>query len=152
MQKLFFLLFLLPVNLFSQINVHKAGDGWDSTVYSALNLIQKYSPYHYVIIKDLVQEVQFWNEDYSSNDIIEGKGVIVVSTKDIKLNSINNIAAALVHESYHLKFLKYGPMLRGYEEEYACYKHELKFLKSLPYVEPDLLAYTQEQVNLWNIK
>lgn len=145
-------MFLLPVNLFSQINVHKAGDGWDSIVYAAIKLIQTHSPYHYVIIKDVVQEIQFWNEDYSSNDIIEGKGVIVISAKDIKLNSLNNVAAALVHESCHLKFLKYGPTLRGYEEEYACYSHELKFLKSLPYVEPGLLDYTQEQVNFWNIK
>jgi len=152
MKKLFLLLFLLPFSLFSQINVHKAGDGWDSIVYSAINLIKKTSPYHYAILKDVVQEVEFWNENYSSNDVIEGKGVIVISTQDIKLNSINNIAAVLVHESYHLKFLKYGPMLRGYEEEFACYSHELKFLKSLPYVEPDLLAYTQEQVNFWNIK
>jgi hypothetical protein len=152
MKKLFFLLFLLPFNLFSQINVHKAGDGWDSIVYSAINLIKKTSPYHYAILCKVTQEVEFWNEDYSSNNLIGDKGVIVISTQDIKLNSINNIAAALVHESYHLKFLRYGPMLRGYEEEYACYRHELKFLELLPYVEPDLLAHTREQIKLWNTK
>lgn len=152
MKKLFLLLFLLPFNLFSQINVHKAGDGWDSIVYSAIKLIQKTSPMHYAIIKDVVQEVQFWNEDYSSNNLIEGKGVIVISSKDIQLNSLNNIAAALVHESYHLKVLKYGPDMRGGKEEYLCYIHELKFLKMLPNVEPDLLAYTKEQVKLWTIE
>lgn len=152
MKKLFLLLFLLPFNLFSQINVHKAGDGWDSIVYSAINLIQKTSPMHYAIIKDVVQEVQFWNEDYSSNNLIEGKGVIVISTNDIKLNSLNNIAAALVHESYHLKVLKYGPDMRGGKEEYLCYVHQLKFLKLLFNVELDLLAYTEEQVKLWNIE
>ena len=152
MKKLFLLLFLLPFNLFSQINVHKAGDGWDSIVYLAIKLIQKTSPMHYAIIKDVVQEVQFWNEDYSSNNLIEGKGVIVISSKDIQLNSLNNIAAALVHESYHLKVLKYGPDMRGGKEEYLCYIHELKFLKMLPDVEPDLLAYTKEQVKLWTIE
>lgn len=152
MKKLFFLVFLLPLSLFSQINVHKAGDGWDSIVYSALDLIKKTSPMHYAIIKDVVQEVEFWNEDYSSNNLIEGRGVIVVSTRDIKLNSINNIAAVLVHESYHLKVFKYGPDIKGSEEEYRCYVHELKFLQLLPNVEPDLLAYTKEQVELWNIK
>jgi hypothetical protein len=152
MKRLFFLLFLLPFNLFSQINVHKAGDGWDSMVYSAINLIKKTSPYHYAIFRDVVQEVQFWNEDYSSNNLVEGKGIIVISSKDIKLNSINNLAAALVHESYHLKVLKYGPDMAGREEEYLCYVHELKLLKLLPNAEPDLLAYTKEQVKLWNIK
>lgn len=152
MKKLFFLLLLFPFNLFSQINVNKAGDGWDSIVYSAINLIKKTSPVHYAILTKMVQEVEFWNQDYSSNNIIEGKGVIVISAKDIKLNSVNNIAAVLVHESYHLKFLKYGPTLRGYQEEYACYTYELKFLKMLPHVEPDLLAYTQEQINFWNVK
>lgn len=107
---------------------------------------------HYAIIKDVVQEVQFWNEDYSSNNLIEGKGVIVISTNDIKLNSLNNIAAALVHESYHLKVLKYGPDMRGGKEEYLCYVHQLKFLKLLFNVELDLLAYTEEQVKLWNIE
>ena len=38
------------------------------------------------------------------------------------------------------------------EEEYQCYATELKFLKMLPYVEPDLLQYTQEQIQFWNIK
>lgn len=148
----FILILLLPFNLFSQIKVDKAGDGWDSIMYSAINLIKKHSPLHYNILLETTQKIEFWNEDYSSNDIVEGKGVIVISAKDIKLSSLNNIAAALVHESFHLRFLKSGPTLRGYEEEYMCYLYELKLLKLLPNVEPDLLAYTKEQIQLWNIK
>jgi hypothetical protein len=148
----FTLILLLPFNLFSQIKVDKAGDGWDSIVYSAIDLIKKHSPLHYTILLETTQKIEFWNEDYSSNDIIEGKGVIVISAKDIKLGSLNNIAAALAHESLHLRFLKSGPTLRGCEEEYMCYSYELKLLKLLPNVEPDLLAYTKEQTQLWNIK
>lgn len=148
----FLVLLLFPLTLCSQIKVDKAGDGWDSIVYSAINLIKKTSPIHYAVLTETTQNVQFWNEDYSSNNVIEGKGVIVISSQDIKLNSLNNIAAALVHESYHLKFLKYGPDLRGYEEEYQCYLFELKFLKLLPNVEPYLLANVHEQLKLWKIK
>jgi len=148
----FIVLLLFPLTLCSQIKVDKAGDGWDSVVYSAIDLIKKTSPLHYAVLMETTQNVQFWKEDYSSNNLIEGKGVIVISSQDIKLNSLNNIAAALIHESYHLKFLKYGPDLTGYEEEYQCYLYELKFLKLLPQVEPYLLAHVKEQLKLWNIK
>ena len=153
MKSLWFVFILLvPFNLFSQIKVDKAGDGWDSIVYSAIDLVKKTSPLYYAVLTKTTQKIEFWNEDYSSNNIIDEKGVIVISAKDIKLNSLNNIAAVLVHESYHLKFLKYGPNLRGYEEEYQCYLYELKFLKLLPNVEPFLVAHVKEQLKLWNIK
>lgn len=148
----FLFILLLPFNLFSQIKVDKAGDGWDSIVYSAIDLIKKSSPIHYAILMKTTQKIEFWNEDYSSNNIIEGEGVIVISAKDIKLNSLNDIAAVLAHESYHLKFLKYGPDVRGYEEEYQCYLYELKLLKLLPNVEPFLVMHVNEQLNFWNIK
>jgi len=152
MRKLFLLLVLLPLSLFSQSNIYTVGNNEDSIIHSAFDLIKKTSPYHYVIFKDAVQEVQLWNEDYPTNNLIEGRGVVVIPIKDLKLNSINTVAATLVHESYHLKVFKYGPDIRGSEEEYLCYVHELKFLKLLPNVEPDLLAYTKEQVELWNMK
>lgn len=152
MKLLFTLLCSLPFSLFCQIKVDKAGNGWDSTVYKALDLISNYSPTHYLLVLSNVSKVEFWNENYSSNNIVDGKGVIVISSHDMQLNSINNIAAVLVHESCHLKFMKYGPTLRGYEEEYQCYATELAFLKMLPFVEPDLIKYTQEQKQFWNIK
>ena len=152
MQKLFLLLFLLPLSLFSQSNICIVANSEDSIIHSTFSLIKKTAPYHYVIFEDAVQEVQFWNEDYPTNNLIEGRGVVVIPIKDLKLNSINTVAATLVHESYHLKVFKYGPDIAGREEEYLCYVHELKFLKLLPNVELDLLAYTKEQVELWNIK
>lgn len=148
----FVVLLLFPLTLCSQIKVDKAGDGWDSIVYSAINLVKKTSPIHYAVLIETTQKIEFWNENYSSNNVVEGKGVIVISSQDIKLNSLNNIAAVLVHESYHLKFLKYGPNITSSEEEYQCYLYELKFLKLLPQVESYLLTHAQEQLKLWNIK
>jgi hypothetical protein len=152
MKYLVLLLCLLPQVLCSQINIHKAGDGWDSIVKQAILLINKTSPTHYKMLVEHVDVIEFWNEDYSSNNIVDGKGVIVVSSKDIKLNSLNNIAAVLVHETYHLHLMAMPYILSGHEEEYQAYSFELKFLKLLQNVEPDLLAYTKEQVKLWNIK
>jgi hypothetical protein len=152
MKYLVLLLCLLPQVLCSQINIHKAGDGWDSIVKQAILLINKTSPTHYKMLVEHVDVIEFWNEDYSSNNIVDGKGVIVVSSKDIKLNSLNNIAAVLVHETYHLHLMAMPYILSGHEEEYQAYSFELKFLKLLQNVEPDLLAYTKEQVKLWNTK
>ena len=152
MKYLVLLLCLLPQVLCSQIDIHKAGDGWDSIVKQAILLINKTSPTHYKMLVDHVDVIKFWNEDYSSNNVVDGKGVIVVSSKDIKLNSLNNIAAVLVHETYHLHLMAMPYILSGHEEEYQAYSFELKFLKLLQNVEPDLLAYTKEQVKLWNIK
>lgn len=143
---------LLPQVLCSQINIHKAGDGWDSTVLTALNLIKQTSSVHYLLVTNNVQEIEFWNEDYSSNDLINGKGVVVISRKDMELKSINNIAAVLIHESCHLKFLKDKIILRGCVEEYKCYNVELKFLQMLPNVESDLLNYVKEQIELFNVQ
>ena len=152
MKNLLILLCFIPNFMFCQIKVDKAGDGWDSTVYQALDLISIYSPTHYVLVKTYVSKVEFWSEDYSSNNIVNGEGVIVISSQDMAFKSINNIAAVLIHESCHLKFMKDGPTLIGHQEEYMCYATELEFLKLLPFVEPDLINYVQEQKQFWNIK
>jgi hypothetical protein len=151
MKKFVLLLCLLPHVLCSQINVHKAGDGWDSIVKQAILLIAKTSPDHYKMLTDHVDVIEFWNENYSSNNIVDGKGVIVVSINDIKLGSLNNIAAVLVHETYHLHMMSLSYIVSGREEEYQAYSFELKFLKLLPNVEPDLLEFTKEQVKLWKL-
>ena len=152
MKKFVLLLCLLPQVLCSQINIHKAGDGWDSIVKQAILLIAKTSPTHYKMLVDHVDVIEFWNESYSSNNIVDGKGVIVVSSKDIKLNSLNNIAAVLVHETYHLHLMAMPYILSGREEEYQAYLFELKFLKLLPNIEPDLIEFTKEQVKLWKLQ
>jgi hypothetical protein len=151
MKKFVLLLCLLPHVLCSQINVHKAGDGWDSIVKQAILLIAKTSPDHYKMLTDHVDVIEFWNENYSSNNIVDGKGVIVVSINDIKLGSLNNIAAVLIHETYHLHMMSLPYIVSGREEEYQAYSFELKFLKLLPNVEPDLLEFTKEQVKLWKL-
>jgi len=136
---------LFPINLFSQINIHKAGDGWDLKVREALRLIQTTSPTHYTLVEEVVQEIEFWNNSYSSNFTDNEKGVIVIAGGDVTLG-INNIAAVIVHESYHLKVLKLKQQMYPSEEEYQSYKHELEFLKLLPNVENFLVIHCIKQM------
>jgi hypothetical protein len=61
--------------------------------------------------------------------------VIAITAQDMKIGSINNIAAILVHESYHLELSARKEILDNNTEEYLCYQKEYDFLCKLPYVE-----------------
>jgi hypothetical protein len=141
MKKILFCVFFLPTFLLSQIQIDKAGDGWDEEVQKALHLIYGTSETHYENIINNVKKIEFWNQNYSSND---GKGVIVIAAKDMKLNSINNVAAVLVHESCHI--VLNGSTLSPNKEETECYVYELVFLSKLQNVEPELILNCKQQI------
>jgi c-di-GMP-binding flagellar brake protein YcgR len=143
MKKILFCIFFIPTFLLSQITVDKVGDDWDNNVYVALHLVYGISQPYYQNIVDNVKKVEFWNESYSSND---GKDVIVISIRDMKLGSIANIAAVLVHESCHLMLSKSGVQMDPKDEESECYSYELKFLQMLPNVEPELITHCKQQI------
>ena len=140
-----FLVFLslLPTILFSQIKVDKAGDGWDQKIDSSLNIIQKYDSTKYKLLLDVCDRIEFWNGSYSTND---GKKTIIVSTEDVKLNSINNLAAVIIHESFHLYCTKSNLGFETTKEENVCYRYEFSFLEMLPNVEIWLWRHTLEQI------
>jgi hypothetical protein len=143
MRIIFLLLFLFPILLPAQIKIDKAGDGWELKTDSALTLIQKYDSTKYKLLLNVCDKIEFWNGDYSTND---GKKSIVVSIKDVKLNSINNLAAILVHESLHLHYSKTNKILDNKLEENICYRYEFSFLEKLPSVEMWLWRHTLEQI------
>ena len=147
------LLFFLwvPSLLHSQIVVDKAGDGWDEEVNKTLHYVYGISPKHYQQIVDFVNRVEFWNESYSSNN---GRGqTIVIAANDMKLKSINNIAAILIHESCHIRYSYVGRNgLSEAEEEQSCYIEELAFLKMLPNVEKELIEHAEQQIKNYNKK
>jgi hypothetical protein len=92
-------------------------------------------------------KVSFWVSDFSSNEITqEERGIIYISTKEIGLNSINNLAAVLVHESLHLYLSRKGAKFPVEKEENYCYKYELEFIRKLKNPEPWLVQHTQEQI------
>jgi hypothetical protein len=143
MRILLFILALLPIIAQGQITIDKAGDGWDLKIDSAITLIKQTDTNYYKLLINHCDHIEIWNERFSSNEPYKNKrGVILVSVADIKLNSINNLAAILVHESMHLKFRTFGYEVNPTDEELFCYKYELAFLKKLPNLEPWLIKHT----------
>jgi hypothetical protein len=127
--------------------VDKAGDGWDQKIDSAISLIRETDSDKYSLLESNCSKVSFWVSDFSSNEITQGeKGIIYISTKEIGLNSINNLAAVLVHESLHLYLSRKGAKFPVEKEENYCYKYELEFIRKLPNPEPWLVQHTQEQI------
>jgi hypothetical protein len=142
------LLILLTVPCQAQ-TIAKAGDGWDLKVDSAIQLIKTTDPEKYLVFKDVCQRIDFWKSSFSSNGVLEGDYTIMIADADIKLNSINNLAAVLIHESLHLVFMLEDAVFTEKEEEYRCYLYELSFIKKLPTPEPWLTANAYEKVQLY---
>jgi hypothetical protein len=136
------ILVLIPQVTQAQIKVDKAGDGWDLKIDSAITLIKQIDTNYYSVLVKHCQRVEIWNEKFSSNEWVNNSGTILVSVNDIKLNSINNLAAVLVHESAHLRFRKWNRVISEEDEERFCYGYELYFLNLIPNVEPWLLDHT----------
>ena len=129
--------------------VSKAGDGWDTKVDSAIQLIKKYDAEKYRTFIEVCQRIDFWKSSFSSTSIVEGDYTILVADADVKLNSINNLAAVLVHESLHLMFIMEDANMSEREEEYKCYLYELSFIQNIPTPEPWLKANIYEKLHYY---
>ena len=139
--------FLLASFSYAQIEVSKVGDGWDKKVDSALMLIKKTDIEKYQLIDSVCEKVDFWISGFSSNEGSYGtKGIILVSVKDVQLNSINNLAVVLVHESLHLHVLQKGYIIPPEQEEAWCYRYELDFINKLHNPEPWLKEHAITQL------
>ena len=141
------LFLFLSIPCFSQIKIMKAGDGWDLRVDSALALIAKTDVNTYIRVIDVVEIIDFWISPYSSNNVSQDGNIIYISTGDVKMNSIANLACVLVHESLHLNYLLHPIEQTADEEELKCYIYELSFINKLPTPEPWLQANAVEQIH-----
>ena len=126
-----------------QIYIAKAGDGWDLLIDSALTLIKNTDSVKYSLILHVCDTVDVWAGSYSSNN---GFKTIVVSVNDVRLNSVNNLAAILIHESMHLYYSQHNIQVSLNEEERVCYEYEFSFLTKLRKLEPWLLQHTIKQI------
>jgi len=146
MKTIFLLVCFSAFPLFGQIKVDKAGDGWDLKVDSALALIKKTDSAKYALLDSVCSNISFWLSDFSSCDLEEEGGRIYISVRDVKLNSINNLAAVLVHESFHLYIWKKKILLHPKGEENYCYRYELELVNKLPNLETWLKLHVIEQI------
>lgn len=139
---------LLSNLLLGQIQVDKAGDGWDLKIDSAISLIKNTDQTNYQLLVQVCSRVEFWTGEFSTNNGSYGdRGVILVAVKDIKLNSVNNLAAVLVHESLHLYVLQKGMVYTPSQEEEYAYRYELGFISKLKNPEPWLIQHAITQLN-----
>lgn len=122
----FFLLFHFKVC--GQIKIDQVGDDWQTQVESALDLIKKTDTNTYHFVLRHCKKISFWNGEFST---VEGEYTITISQGDMKLNSIENIACIIVHESKHLEIIQSKYNLPLLYEEYICYLWELLFIESL---------------------
>lgn len=122
----------LPSLSFGQIKVEDVGEGWKPLVDSAITLIMDNDMDKYNILINHCKSVEFIISDRSTTKTPD---VIAISTGDLKLRSVNNIAAILVHESYHLYLFSIGVKMSEREEELSAYMYEYGFLCNLPNVE-----------------
>lgn len=132
----------------AQIVVDKGGDNWAVKVDSALAIIKKTSPVHWKMVEESCNQISMWNGKVSTTQPGKGseKGTIVISRNDFNLNSINNIAAVIVHESKHLWISRNGLVYNSTNlEEADCYLWELEFLQLIPEVEPWLIQHVFNQ-------
>ena len=149
MKKLLSVLLFLFISIYSfgQLKITDVGDGWKNKVDSALKIIQTYDIEKYNVILETCTLIGYWNESFSTT---EGDSVILISTKDISNESINNIAAILVHESMHLYIKQLYAQVNPNREETICYVYELNFLYKVPNVEPWLIENTTSKIKYYS--
>lgn len=134
---------LVPILSFSQIKIDDVGDGWKTKVDSAISLIKRTDKERYEVLVENCSKVEFIIGDFSTT---KPPNVIAITTKDMNRGSINNIAAILVHESYHLMLWNKGIKIDPKKEEKEAYTWEYEFLCKLPDVEDWLFLHTVNQI------
>ena len=133
MRYLFLLIFFFNNLAYGQIIVDSKNE-YSIRIDSALTLIKTYDPEAYALVDSVCFKILVWDRIYSSAE----DSSIFISSSDFKLNSINNIACAIVHESIHMYFencrkgcLCNAPETHVAEEKY-CYSYEYDFFSRLP--------------------
>ena len=130
MKKLFWFLLLLviPFKIFGQIQIDQVGDNWQPQVAQALELIKKTDSTTYNFVISHCKRISFWSGEFST---VEGNSTITIARGDMDLNSVDNIACIIVHESKHLEIIQLKLEFPLQYEECICYLWEMNFIEKL---------------------
>lgn len=130
MKKLFWFLLLLviPFKIFGQIQIDQVGDNWQPQVAQALELIKKTDSTTYNFVISHCKRISFWSGEFST---VEGNSTITIARGDMDLNSVENIACIIVHESKHLEIIQLKLEFPLQYEECICYLWEMNFIEKL---------------------
>lgn len=150
MKKLILLLLICTISIVAnaQIKVDDVGDGWKLKVDSAIQLIGRTSIDAKNLLDSSTARVEFWLGDRSSTrpDPDRKRGTILLAVDEIGLG-IENIAAVLVHESFHLHIYNLGYKLDPIDEERWAYTWELLFLTQVQNCPHWLILNAEYQIN-----
>jgi len=141
-------LLLLPLLSFSQIRISDIGD-WKPKIQEAIELVKVTDSVKYNLLIENCDNIEFVIGDFSTT---KPPKTIVINTRDMRLNSVNNIAAILVHESYHLYLYSKCEGLTEKSEELLCYQYEYTFLCKLPSVEGWIFKNVIDMLIFYNKK
>jgi hypothetical protein len=140
------LFFLLPYVSFGQIKVDDVGDGWKGKIDSALTLIKEYDSISYKHVMENCDHITYWLGSHSTSQYPSS---VVIAVQDMKINSINNIACIIVHETVHLKLHAKEVNISGNREELIAYTIERSFAERIPNIEPWILTHIDNQIKLF---
>lgn len=140
--KLLLLFLISPLLAFSQMRIDDVGDGWKGLVEQALEIIEDTDTAKYNLVTRYCTQITYGLQPFSTT---ESGHVIILSTAEMKKGIVNDIAAAIVHESLHLYFVHNSIGASEQTEEAICYAYELEFLKQIPGVEQFLLDHALRQ-------
>jgi hypothetical protein len=147
MKRFILAILLAPLCASAQIKIDDVGDGWKAKVDSAMFIISQVSPHAKALIDSTTEHVEFWLGDRSSTrpDPKGGKGTILLAVDEIELGVVN-IAAVLVHESFHLHIHRIKYKMAATDEEIAAYVWELAFLKQVTSCPSWLIRNAEYQI------
>lgn len=149
--KLFLIcLILFCCNLNAQIKIDKAGDFWDVEIQRSLDKIKIVDPFLYDFVETNVDRISVWNGSINTINVIDGKRVILISSKNFGRGSINNLASTIIHESYHIAHITDNNNVCN--EEMQAYLFELSFLFKIKDVEPWLIEFVYDKAMEYRVK
>lgn len=139
------LITLLSQNLYSQALNKRDLARIDSAKNLILNLGSPFSEN----LQIHVGAITTWGGNYSTCYADVGKsGTIYLTEKEVKFGNVTNLAAAIVHESFHLRFQFYGEYPDT--EELLCYEYELLFLEKLPQADNWLIEHCKKMIEFYS--
>jgi hypothetical protein len=119
--------------IFGQIKIDQVGDNWEPQVVQALELIKITDTIKYNLVLKHCKKISFWSGAFST---VEGENTVSIARGDMELNSIENIACIIVHESKHLEIIQLKLEFPLQYEECICYLWEMNFIEKMQ-GEPD---------------
>ena len=148
-QLLVCLISCIPFLAFSQIRIDDIGDGWKAKVEQALTVIQQTDCEKYDLLMTTCKHISYSTATFATT---ESGTTILIPRREMVVGNINDIAAALVHESLHLYMLQNKLIMPEADEEVLCYAYELEFLLQIPGVETWLLDHARKQITYFSSK